>query len=167
MPESVYTRAQHRIRAAGILLQQQHILLLKVKDHSGEYWLPPGGGFEEGDASTKACLRREFLEEAGLDVEVGELLAVREFLETTVGRYNAEFFYHISDYRGEPHIANLDGLNDQEFIQQVSWVPISQLDNLRTYPADLSTLVARAERQAYSLHLGSFIQGVNESVNQL
>ncbi|MEI8634827.1 NUDIX domain-containing protein [Vibrio sp. PP-XX7] len=158
---------QHRIRAAGILLQQNAVLLVRVKDATGEYWIPPGGGFETGDVSTKGCLRREFIEEAGIDVEVGELICVREFLETTAGRYNAEFFYHITDYQGEPSLNNLSGLNDEEFIQGIAWVPVAQLAEMRTYPADIQQLVEIIEQGQFSTHLGSYVQGADEVTNHL
>ncbi|MHC6527972.1 NUDIX domain-containing protein [Vibrio proteolyticus] len=158
---------QHRIRAAGILVENNAVLLVKVKDLSGEYWIPPGGGFEEGDVSTKGCLRREFVEEAGIEVEIGELICVREFLETTAGRYNAEFFYHIPAYSGTPHTDNLNGLNDEEFIQGIEWVGIERLSDIRTYPADIHQLVDLVQQRRFGVHLGSYIQGNDETTNHL
>jgi len=158
---------EHRIRSAGILIQEQSILLVKVRDFSGEYWIPPGGGFEIEDVSTKGCLRREFVEETGLEVEVGELICVREFLETTAGRYNAEFFYHIPSFSGTPHIDNLHGLNDEELIQSVEWVPLAALSGMRTYPADLNAVVELTKQKRFATHLGSYIQGNDETVNHL
>ena len=96
---------QHRIRSAGILLKNDCILLIKVRDFSGEYWIPPGGGLEREDVSTKSCLVREFKEETDLDVEVGELICVREFLETHKQRYNVELFYLITAFEGAPSTA--------------------------------------------------------------
>ena len=164
---------RHRIRAAGVLIDDHRVLLMRVKDASGEYYIPPGGGVEPGDISTKAALVRECLEETGLHVQVGELLAVREFHETTQGmssektRYHAEFFYHILSYQGIPHIDNLQGLNDEHFIQAVEWVPVKAVGALRSYPADLAQLIERAQQQQYSLHLGCYIQGDDEHINHL
>lgn len=158
---------QHRIRSAGILVENNAVLLLRVKDHTGEYWIPPGGGLEAADLTTKGCLEREFLEEAGLTVKVGELICVREFLETELKRYNAEFFYHITGYVGTPHLNNLVGLNDVDFIQNIEWVAIDQLAHLRTYPADIASLVQIVESKQFSLHLGSYVQGEHDHINQL
>lgn len=91
-PKQLQPKQQHRIRAAGIIIKGNALLLLRVKDSSGEYWIPPGGGLEEEDGHTKACLKRECYEEAGIDVTVGKLVCVREFLETTRNIYHAEFF---------------------------------------------------------------------------
>ncbi|GAL03807.1 nudix hydrolase family protein [Photobacterium aphoticum] len=164
---------KHRIRAAGVLMENHRILLMRVKDASGEYYIPPGGGVEPGDISTKAALVRECLEETGLHVQVGELLAVREFHETPqamsseMTRYHAEFFYHIASYHGIPHIDNLQGLNDEHYIQAVEWVSVHDVVTLRTYPADLAQIILRAQQQQYSLHLGCYIQGDNDHINHL
>ncbi|RTZ14123.1 NUDIX domain-containing protein [Vibrio aquaticus] len=159
---------EHRIRSAGILIKDGAMLLLRVKDFSGEYWIPPGGGLEECDRSTKACVAREFKEEAGLQVEVGELLCVREFLETQTNRYHAEFFYLIEHFLGTPHLDNLKGLNDESYIQQVEWVPIPELAEKRLYPEELKNkLIDLIESQRFSTHLGSYIQGEREDINHL
>lgn len=159
---------EHRIRAAGILIEDDAILLVRVKDFTGEYWIPPGGGMEPEDRSSKACLIREFREEAGLEVEVGELICVREFLETHTKRYHAEFFYYIESYQGIPHTENLPGLNDEEYIQAVEWVPISDLAARRLYPKELrDKLLTLLSEQNYSTHLGSYVQGDQEDVDQL
>ncbi|MEH0665595.1 NUDIX domain-containing protein [Vibrio scophthalmi] len=159
---------EHRIRAAGILVDQGAVLLLRVNDFTGEYWIPPGGGMESVDRSTKACVEREFVEETGLSVKVGELVCVREFLETENHRYHAEFFYHITHYQGTPNLENLKGLNDEQFIQSVEWVPIEQLAEKRVYPVELKNkLLALIESEHYATHLGSYIQGSFEDINQL
>ncbi|MDN3609520.1 NUDIX domain-containing protein [Vibrio ostreicida] len=159
---------QHRIRAAGILLKGDQILLLNVRDFSGQYWIPPGGGMEDSDQSSKHCVVREFKEEAGLDVEVGELICVREFLETQSNRYHSEFFYLVSRYQGEPHIDNLTGLNDENYIQSVAWVPVSELTEKRIYPAELKDKVLEMiKHKCFSTHLGSYRQGEQEDENYL
>ncbi|MGY3569118.1 NUDIX domain-containing protein [Vibrio paucivorans] len=159
---------KHRIRSAGILIQNQSILMVRVKDFSGEYWIPPGGGMEKGDRSSKDGLKREFLEETGLEVEVGELICVREFLETHTECYHAEFFYQITAFSGEPHTDNLVGLNDEQYIQSVEWIAINELDGKRVYPADLkSKVIGMVEQKNFSTHLGSYVQGEDEKTNYL
>jgi len=159
---------EQRIRAAGILIDNDAILLLKVRDFTGEYWIPPGGGMEEGDRSSKDCVVREFKEEAGLDIEAGELICVREFLETHRNRYHSEFFYRVSCYHGEPHIENLAGLNDEEYIQSVEWVPLTELNDKRMYPKELKDKVLELiQTESFSTHLGSYAQGDQEDINQL
>ncbi|MFA0441655.1 pyrophosphatase [Vibrio sp. 10N.286.49.C2] len=160
---------KHRIRAAGIALNNDNILLLKVSDeHSGEYWIPPGGGLEGSDQSSKHALVREYKEETGLDVVVGPLLFVREFLETARDTYHVELFYQIESWSGSLGLHHLSGLNDESYIHAVQWVPLAELANIKTFPRDIvSQIVPMIKARRSSLHLGSFVQGDNDDVNRL
>lgn len=159
---------QHRIRAAGLLVEGSRVLMLKVEDDTGQYWILPGGGLEEGDNSTKEAVKREFLEEAGLEVQVGELMCVREFLEPQSECYHAEFFYEIVSYQGELTLENLQGLNDEAYIKAVAWIEIKALSGLRLYPEQLkSSLITQLNKRQMSIHLGSYVQGGDEQINRL
>jgi ADP-ribose pyrophosphatase YjhB (NUDIX family) len=51
---------QHRIRAAGLLVREQSILLVRHEVDGDVYWIPPGGGFEShSDRSTRDTVKRE------------------------------------------------------------------------------------------------------------
>lgn len=160
---------KHRIRAAGIAVNDNRILMLRVKDpYSGEYWIPPGGGFEAGDISTKQSLVREFKEETNLDVDVGELICVREFYETSAERYHVELFYHIRGWNGEIGLGNLVGLNDESYIQEVKWLAIDELSTLKVFPANLAQdVLSIIEEQRFATHLGSYVQGKGDEINVL
>lgn len=131
---------QHRIRAAGLLVREQSILLVRHEVAGDVYWIPPGGGFEsQCDRSTRDTVKRECREETGLDVEVGPLVYVREFAEPLAGRFHMELFYRIDAWRGELSLDNLRGLGGDEFdIREVAWVPRADLGALPSfYPAEL------------------------------
>jgi len=58
------------IRVYGLLLNAENQLLItKEIIQNGHYTKIPGGGLELGE-STIDCLKREFIEEAGLDIKV-------------------------------------------------------------------------------------------------
>lgn len=60
------------IRVYGILINEQKQLLVSDELIRGNYYTKfPGGGLEYGEG-TRDCLKREFLEEMNLKVEVGE-----------------------------------------------------------------------------------------------
>ncbi len=150
---------QHRIRAAGLLVRDEHILLVRHEVGGDRYWIPPGGGFEsDKDQSTRDTVRRECFEETGLAVEVGPLVYVREFAEPLAGRFHMELFYRVDAWAGDVSLDNLRGLGGDEFdIREVAWVSRAQLPRLPSfYPAELLDDVwARlAEAQPVIRHLG-------------
>ena len=133
------TPLTHRIRAAGLLVRDGRILLVRHEVGEDTYWIPPGGGFESvKDESTRDTVRREFMEETGLAVDVGPLVYVREFAEPAMGRFHMELFYRIDAWRGELSLANLSGLGGDEFdIKELAWISRDELAALPFYPAEL------------------------------
>jgi mutator protein MutT len=60
--------------AAGLVFREGRLLIAQRRDgdHLGGLWEFPGGKRDPGE-SYEACLRRELLEELGIEVEVGDL----------------------------------------------------------------------------------------------
>lgn len=59
------------IRVYGLLIKNRQILLSRENIYGNTYLKFPGGGLEFGEG-TVDCLKREFQEEANLDISVGE-----------------------------------------------------------------------------------------------
>lgn len=69
------------IRVYGILIDEVRGVLVSDELIRGkEYVKFPGGGLEFGEG-TRDCLRREFMEEMGLRIEVGEHLYTTDFYQ--------------------------------------------------------------------------------------
>ncbi|MEN9299705.1 MAG: hypothetical protein RLZZ429_2018 [Bacteroidota bacterium] len=69
------------VRVYGILLDSQQRLLVSDEFIRGAYITKlPGGGLEFGEG-TRDCLKREFKEETGLDVTVGEHFYTTDFFQ--------------------------------------------------------------------------------------
>ena len=69
------------IRVYGILINEQKQVLVSDEFIRGNYYTKfPGGGLEFGEG-TRDCLRREFLEEMNLKVEVGEHLYTTDYFQ--------------------------------------------------------------------------------------
>ena len=69
------------IRVYGILINDQKEILVSDEFIRGSYYTKfPGGGLEFGEG-TRDCLRREFLEEMNLQVEVGEHLYTTDYFQ--------------------------------------------------------------------------------------
>jgi len=63
------------VRYQGAIVHEHQLLLIQHREHASgrSYWVIPGGGLEEGE-SEEECVRREMLEETGLEVVVERLL---------------------------------------------------------------------------------------------
>jgi 8-oxo-dGTP diphosphatase len=60
------------VRVYGILINSENRILVSDEFIRGNYFTKfPGGGLEFGEG-TRDCLKREFMEETGLDVTVGD-----------------------------------------------------------------------------------------------
>lgn len=69
------------IRVYGILInEQQQVLVSDEYIRGGYYTKFPGGGLEVGEG-TRDCLKREFMEELGLEVSVGEHIYTTDFYQ--------------------------------------------------------------------------------------
>lgn len=69
------------IRVYGILVNEKKQVLVSDEFIRGNYYTKfPGGGLEFGEG-TRDCLKREFMEEMGLAVEVGEHIYTTDFFQ--------------------------------------------------------------------------------------
>lgn len=66
-----------RIRAAGLIIKNDELLLVKHVKGKNSYWLLPGGGIKLGE-DTRTALKREIKEEINLDCTIKELIFVVE-----------------------------------------------------------------------------------------
>jgi 8-oxo-dGTP diphosphatase len=63
----------------ALIVQEGKLLVTKNNDEEGEFYLCPGGGQEHGETFHET-LQRECMEEIGQEVEIGELLFIREYI---------------------------------------------------------------------------------------
>ena len=73
--------AYFNVRVYGILIDSNKRLLVSDEFIRGEYFTKlPGGGLEFGEG-TRECLKREFKEETGLDVTIGDHIYTTDFFQ--------------------------------------------------------------------------------------
>jgi len=97
------------------------------------FWTPPGGGVEFGE-SLEEALVREVKEEVGLDVEIGELRYVLDFIRPPL---HAVSFYF--ECRAPGSLSSLftgsdPELGDAQIVRTVRMVPFGELPGLNVYP---------------------------------
>lgn len=84
------------IRVYGILLDSQQRLLVSDEFIRGAYITKlPGGGLEFGEG-TRDCLKREFKEETGLDVVIGDHFYTTDFFKSLLSTNAIRLFPSIT-----------------------------------------------------------------------
>lgn len=69
------------LRVYGLLInEQKQVLVSDEKIRGGLYTKFPGGGLEFGEG-TRDCLKREFMEEMSLNVEVGDHIYTTDYFQ--------------------------------------------------------------------------------------
>jgi 8-oxo-dGTP pyrophosphatase MutT (NUDIX family) len=72
---------QLNLRVYGILINSKNELLVSDEYIRGAYFTKfPGGGLEYGEG-TRDCLKREFMEEMNLNIEVGDHIYTTDFFQ--------------------------------------------------------------------------------------
>ena len=73
----------YTVRVYGILIDGNKRVLLSDEFIRGDYFTKfPGGGLELGEG-TRDCLKREFMEETGLDVTIGEHIYTTDYFQVS------------------------------------------------------------------------------------
>lgn len=120
------------ILARGLLFHGERVLLCRNVKHGYRYL--PGGHVEPGEAAATA-LAREFLEESGVAVRVGELLCVTEggFVQKGRPRHEVNLVFHVEHGSGNPPAAFPSLEPDIAF----DWVDASDIPDADLRPAAL------------------------------
>lgn len=111
---------------AAFIMENDRLLLVKRKNEPSKgKWSLPGGRIEVGERIEKA-LKREIKEELKIEIEVQDLLAIKEYIERNKGR-NFKWHYILLDYKcriisGVPHPSS--------DVEKVYWVEPNEFAEL-------------------------------------
>ena len=126
------------VRVYGILIDPTHGLLVSDEFIRGNYFTKlPGGGLEFGEG-TRDCLVREFKEETGLDVTIGDHIYTTDFYQPSAFREGDQIlsiYYYVHpisletlqtratafDFKPE-EVADITGQ-----AEHTRWIPLQQL----------------------------------------
>lgn len=123
-----------RVRVGGLIIHDDSLLLVKLQPPTRPHpiWMPPGGGVNHGEP-LESALKRELLEEAGVEVETGRLCLVHEFIEPP---YHAIEFYFRSMISGGNLQKGIDPERpgDMQILKDLKFFPFSDLSGIELYP---------------------------------
>lgn len=122
-----------RLRVCGLYREGNRLLMVRHRgiNISDTFWCPPGGGLQFGEA-TREGLIREFDEETGLKIEVGEMLFVNEFREPPLHALELFFEVHAIGGRVRQGLDPEMGL-DRQIIEEVR---LMSFEEIKAYPPD-------------------------------
>ena len=122
-------------RAAGLVVADGRVLLIRRRKGGREYCTVPGGGIEPGESPEAAC-HREMREETSLLVQLGP----RRWTITNGSR--TEHYFEITAFSGNPELAGPERQrNTPENSYELVWVPIAELNDHRLEPAAVKAML--------------------------
>lgn len=119
-----------RLRVGGIYIRDNQILLVKHRKKGREYFLLPGGGQEAGETA-KDSLVREWQEELGVEIGVGDLLFTGESVPPSGVRKSQVFqlTFEVKHIYGDIQTRKDGALVGWE------WIPLSEFPQIAFFPA--------------------------------
>lgn len=116
---------EYRSRQAvyGIVFNDTKDQVITVQTPDGYYWLP-GGGIE-GEESHPRCLRREFLEETGYEIEIkGFVGSAKQYFISS----NQDFIANEGNFYIAHLVSKVSAPIEEDHI--IRWVPVSQVEEI-------------------------------------
>jgi 8-oxo-dGTP pyrophosphatase MutT (NUDIX family) len=135
--------SKFNIRVYGILINQQQEILL-VNEQIGDFKFTkfPGGGMELGEGTIE-CLKREFIEEINLPIEIENHFYTTDFFQPSAFKNSDQLIaiYYKVKASTNPIEINLMPFeiieNNKIEILHFNWVHLSKLNpNMLTFPID-------------------------------
>lgn len=133
-----------RNSAKALIVEAGRLLTTRNRDLFGDFYLLPGGGQQHGETLDQA-LKRECLEEIGAEIEVGDLVLIREYIsanhqfakfDKTIHQVEFIFFCKLNTPVLTHSVIEADNMQTG-----VEWLQIARLHEFRLYPAILIELL--------------------------
>tara|TARA_R110000868_G_scaffold1211_2_gene9325 strand:+ start:47125 stop:47601 length:477 start_codon:yes stop_codon:yes gene_type:complete len=131
--DSIYSD-KLRVRVAGLLVEKGKLLLVKLSSpiSKRDIWTPPGGGVEFGE-SIHIALKREFKEETGLGIKIGELAQINELIEDQF--HVLEFFFWVAKIDGSLKLGfDPEHNSDDQLLKDLEFVSYTEVKKREVKP---------------------------------
>lgn len=99
------------VRAAGVLVRDSSVLLVRHEKPHASYWVVPGGHVDFGE-TVEETVRREYSEELSMSVGLDSLVFVNDSVPADGSRHVLNLYFKVNS---DDEIGNLDGVTDARF----------------------------------------------------
>ena len=133
-------------RVAGICIQNGKVLLQKPDNDTAFAF--PGGHVTFGETNAQTLIR-EFKEEIGVDISVGDLKWVGEIFFPWGNKpcHQIGLYYHVDitsdNIPFEGMLIGSEQLEGRAFNLEFHWVPLEELENIEVYPTNAAELMSK------------------------
>lgn len=133
-------------RVAGICIRDGKVLLQTLVNEEGYAF--PGGHVAFGETNEQTLIR-EFDEEIGASITVGELRWVAEIFMPWGGRrfHQICLFYNVeldnADIPADGTLMARESLEGRAFDIEFRWIPLDSIENILIYPTNAKDLLKR------------------------
>ena len=139
-----------RVRVAGILIEDDRILLIEHTKNNRKYWLVPGGGVDWGESAAEALIR-EFKEETSLDIEVEKFLFISETIAPDKQKHVINLYFKIKKAENS---SNIMKLGEEEMLTDLRFIPEDEIKNIKLYPSIKEKLIKLLNKENIEPYLG-------------
>lgn len=133
-----------RVAARAVIVRDEKLLVVILRDESGTFYILPGGGQKHGETLTDT-VRRECAEELGIVVSPGKMLYIREYIGRNHAFKSRHKAFHQVEVVFECALENAENLGNgsEEDKRQVgyAWIPLAELREARLFPSVFKTFL--------------------------
>ncbi|MBQ7321239.1 MAG: NUDIX hydrolase [Clostridia bacterium] len=136
-------------RVAGVCLHDGKVLLQKPTNDSAHAF--PGGHVMFGETNEQTLIR-EFREEIGAEIRVGELMWVGEIFFPWGDRPCHQICLYYAVELTDPILMERtsfigeEQLENRDFSLEFLWIPINRLSDIEVYPPEARALLEKTEQ---------------------
>ena len=139
-----------RVRVAGILIENDEILLIEHTKNDKKYWLVPGGGVDWGE-STAESLIREYKEETNLDIEVESFLFLSETIAPDKKKHVINLYFKFK----RKNFSEISlKLGNEEMLTDLRFFKKEEIKNIKLYPNIKEQIIQLLNKEKIVPYLG-------------